>query len=78
MPLVEKRGQSPHEAFYFRYRGYAALRKGDWKIVREKPNRPWQLFNLAEDRVEASDRAKDFPMRVKELNDVFAGWEWTF
>jgi hypothetical protein len=38
---------------------------GDWKIVREKKNRAWQLFNIANDPIEvrdvaASRRAQNF------------------
>jgi arylsulfatase A-like enzyme len=34
-----------------------ALRHGDWKLLRNGPNRPWELFNLADDPYEKSDLA---------------------
>ncbi len=74
LPLLTEGAKSRHETFYFNYRSHAALRKGDWKIVREKPNRPWQLFNLAIDMVEAENLAAKFPGRVRELADVFNAW----
>jgi arylsulfatase A-like enzyme len=78
LPILTDRAASPHESFYFVYRNHAALRKGDWKIVREKPNQPWQLFNLAEDLLETHDLASAHPERVQELERTFAEWERTF
>lgn len=69
---------SPHRTFFFRYRSHAALRMGDWKIVREKPNAPWQLFHLDSDLAEAVDRASDQPGRVAELTAAFSAWERSF
>lgn len=78
LPILTDRAESPHESFYFVYRNHAALRKGDWKIVREKPNQPWQLFNLAEDLPESHDLASARPERVQELERTFAEWKRTF
>lgn len=78
LPILTDRAASPHESFYFVYRNHAALRKGDWKIVREKPNQPWQLYDLAEDLSETHDLASIHPERVKELDRTFAEWEKTF
>lgn len=77
LPILTDNAASPHESFYFVYRNHAALRKGDWKIVREKPNQPWQLFNLAEDLPEMHDQAPTHPERVQELERTFAEWERT-
>ena len=68
----------PHDFYYFEYGKHAALRKGDWKIVREKPDAPWQLFNLAEDLSESRDRAADFPDRLADLSEVFENQQESF
>jgi arylsulfatase A-like enzyme len=78
LPLLSDDAPSPHESFFFKYRSHAALRKGDWKIVREKQNRPWQLFNLATDQSEARDVANARPETVKELTGEFARWHNSF
>jgi arylsulfatase A-like enzyme len=62
---------SPHESFFFQYEGHAALRRGDWKIVRTKPDEPWQLYNLREDISETTNRASERPDLVKELDRAF-------
>lgn len=70
--------KSPHQSFYFRFRNHAALRKGNWKIVREKPTEPWQLFDLANDLGEMQDLSDKQPERVQELEAAFAAWEKSF
>jgi arylsulfatase A-like enzyme len=78
LAMLTKSAESPHESFYFKFRAHAALRKGAWKIVREKPDGAWQLFNLRKDLGEARDRARDLPERVAELAGTFADWEKSF
>ena len=78
LPVILQGARSPHRSFFFTYRRHAALRKDDWKIVREKPDRPWQLFNLATDLSETKDLSGDQPERVAELQAAFAGWQQSF
>ena len=75
LPVLVKNAPSPHKSFYFRYGKHAALRKGDWKIVRERPDQPWQLFNLADDIAETRNLTNDQPGRVAELEATFLEWE---
>ena len=51
---------------------------GDWKIVREKPDSAWQLFNLVEDLGESVDLAKTNPSKLNELVAVVGQWEESF
>lgn len=77
LPAIRGLGQAEDldRSFFFRFRTHAALRRGDWKIVREKPNEPWMLFNLRDDVSERHDRAAEKPKTVAELRDEFARWE---
>lgn len=51
--------------------GFAqAIRAGDWKAIRPKPDAPLELFNLARDPGEARDVAADFPAVVKHLETL--------
>ena len=75
LPLLTEAADSPHESFYFVYRNHAALRHGDWKIVREKPDQPWQLFDLARDVGETRNLADTHPEQVAKLAAMFADWE---
>lgn len=75
LPVLTRNAKSPHESFYFRYRNHSALRKGDWKIVREKPNQPWQLFDVAQDIGETNNLAERNPQKLRELKECFEEWE---
>lgn len=78
LPALTQNAPSPHDSFHFAYGKQAALRKGDWKIVRETPDQPWQLYNLAEDPSETFDLAGEYPERIKELKTALAQWQSTF
>ena len=44
------------------------MRVGDLKIVSEAENHgTWELYNLADDRIESNDLAADQPARVKAM-----------
>ena len=78
LPLLLNEACSPHESFYFKFRQHAALRKGDWKIVREDPDQAWRLFHLKYDERELHNLAKDRPEKVNELQEAFREWKATF
>lgn len=75
LPLLTSGAKSPHESFYFTFRKHAALRKGDWKIVRQRPDEPWQLFNLKNDLAEAENLAAVQKERLLELIAEFDRWQ---
>ncbi|HVX62940.1 MAG TPA: sulfatase-like hydrolase/transferase [Pirellulales bacterium] len=78
LPVLTRGAKSPHASFHFRYGKHAALRQGDWKIVREKPEQPWQLFNLASDLGETTNLAGEHPRQLEDLQAAFADWEASF
>ncbi len=78
LPLLFDGAKSKHESFFFTFRRHAALRMGDWKIVRERPERPWQLFDLAKDISESTNLAKSEPEKLKALSGEFERWRKTF
>jgi arylsulfatase A-like enzyme len=75
LPVLAGESPSPHRSLYFTFRSHAALRMGDWKIVRTKPTEAWQLFDLHSDAAESQDRAAEMPVRMKELAAEFARWQ---
>ena len=69
--LTGKTESSPHENFFFQFEEHAALRLGDWKIVRTSPDESWQIFNLKEDILETKDKSSDRPELVEKMNAMF-------
>lgn len=74
LPLLGKQARTPHQSFYFEYREHTAIRKGNWKIVREKPEQAWQLFQLKQDPQEARNLAGKYPEKVEELRNALRNW----
>ena len=62
----------PHASLCWRVGKKAALRQGDWKLVREKGG--WQLFDLANDIGEAQDLAASEPARLKAMTAAWEAW----
>ncbi len=75
LPCLTGDASSPHRSLYFRFRSHAALRMGDWKIVREKPDQPWQLFNVSKDIGESHNVASTHPKKLAQLQAEFHAWE---
>ena len=66
----------PHETIYWRVGKKAAIRMGDWKLVRNARggDAPWELYNLTEDIGEATNRAEQDPERFERLLAQWQRW----
>lgn len=64
----------PHATLYWKKETRAAIRDGDWKLIRF-PDRPAELYNLAEDIAETSDLAMLHPDKVRGLFKKLFEWE---
>ncbi|MBL4885427.1 MAG: sulfatase-like hydrolase/transferase [Planctomycetaceae bacterium] len=78
LPVLTQQAKSAHESFFFNYGKHAALRKRDWKIVRENSNQAWQLFNLINDKNEEKNLAKSHSDRASELMAEYKRWQDSF
>lgn len=54
--------------------GHAAIRDRDWKLVRAGHQAPWELYDIANDRIEQHDRAQERPDVVKRLETAWLKW----
>lgn len=61
------------EAIFWEHLGNRAVRAGDWKLVRHG-NRPWELYNLAADRIEMNNLARCHPAEVEHLEALWNAW----
>jgi len=55
-----------HESLWWFHDGHKAIRMGDWKAV-APIGEPWELYNLANDRIESNDLALPQGEKLKEL-----------
>ncbi|MGJ8695360.1 MAG: sulfatase-like hydrolase/transferase [Verrucomicrobiaceae bacterium] len=72
--LVGEKTERPHETLYWKMETRGAIRDGDWKMMRY-PDRPVELFNLAEDPAEQTNLAAENPDKVTELYKKLFAWE---
>jgi arylsulfatase len=56
------------------HEGNAAIREGNWKLVRVGAQGAWELYNLAEDRAEQNNLAEKSPERVTALAARWRAW----
>ncbi|MEI7900577.1 MAG: arylsulfatase [bacterium] len=62
------------DALYWEHEGNAAVRAGDWKLVRLGSGGTWELYNLKADRTELHNLTDAEPARVKELAAKWDAW----
>jgi arylsulfatase len=58
---------------FWEHEGNAAVRVGQWKLVRKYPG-PWELYDMEADRTEMNDLAAQDPERVKEMSALYQAW----
>lgn len=66
----------PHQTLYWKKENRGAIREADWKLLRF-PDRPAELYNLAEDISEVYDLAAKYPEKVKKMYKKLFAWETT-
>ncbi len=62
------------DAIYWEHEGNAAIRIGDWKLVRAGYKGQWELYNMAADRTELHDLSEQEPERAKAMLDKWNAW----
>jgi arylsulfatase A-like enzyme len=72
--LTESEEGIPHQILFWKLNWGAAVRKGDWKLVRTPADEYW-LFNLDEDRGEREDRLEELPEIATALKEELHAWE---
>jgi arylsulfatase len=74
VPAFQGKPTGGSRMLYWATSGSRAVRDGDWKLVAYKAG-PWELYNLAADRAELNDLAKEHPDRVGQLKRAFEAWQ---
>ena len=67
LPAFPRDVDIPREYLFFHHSGNRAIRVGDWKLVANGAQGPWELYNLATDRCESKNLAAKLPERAREL-----------
>ena len=73
LPALRQPKQTTPRTVFWEHEGNRAVIDGDWKLV-SKYKSPWELYNLAEDRIETKDHAASEPARVKKMEAQYDAW----
>jgi arylsulfatase A-like enzyme len=73
LPALENR-PIQRDAIYWEHEGNAAVRVGDWKLVRLGRKGPWELYDLKADRTELHDQSAARPELARELAAKWDAW----
>ncbi|MEG3766788.1 sulfatase-like hydrolase/transferase [Alteromonas sp. 14N.309.X.WAT.G.H12] len=68
--------EGPHKALFWKKDVRAAVRQGDWKLIRFA-DRPAELYNVKEDEGEQNNLADKYPQRVRSMFKEIFAWELT-
>ena len=62
------------DALYWEHEGNAAVRVGDLKLVRQRAEGAWELYDMKADRTELHDLAAAQPETVKKMAEKWEAW----
>lgn len=78
LPFLQGKSEGPpHETLYWRVSGGKgfAVRKGDWKLIRDIGMNSHELYNLSTDLAEDQDQSSNHFERVVELMGEYETWD---
>ena len=81
LPVLKGGHVSRTKPMFMEHESNAFVRDGDWKLVGRGVAPPgglkpglWQLYNIAEDRTELKNLAKEMPEKVADLSRQWSEW----
>jgi arylsulfatase A-like enzyme len=72
--LTHQSDEKPHDSFNWRFTISAAIREGNWKLVR-LPDRLPMLYNLEDDISELNDLSSQYPELTRRLLRQLGQWD---
>ena len=77
LPYIQgAKKERPHQRLFWKKQARAALRDGDWKLIRY-PDRPAELYNIPNDEKEINNLAAIYPEKVRKMYKMIFQWEST-
>jgi arylsulfatase len=74
VPVFRGEKWTKPRSLFWQFQDCAAVRAGDWKLVRAGEASPWELYNLVQDRTEVNDLASSMPDKVDVLKRQWIAW----
>ena len=73
VPLLKGKDLHRSEPLFFQYGSWQVIRDNQWKLVQQK-SKPWELYDLSQDRTETRNLASQRPDRVAEMKQRWMSW----
>jgi len=70
--LGDSTNQKKHKFLYWEFGSQVAVREGDWKAIRPKKSRKWELYDLSKDISEKNNVAEQHPEVLARLQKYAA------
>jgi arylsulfatase len=74
VPVLRGGTREGHKQLAWEWSGNRALRQGRWKVVWDKLDKKWSLFDLEADRTETNDLSAAHPAMAKRLANDWDDW----
>ena len=74
VPIFHGEKRPGHELLAWNCGRGRAIQMENWKLVRPRDDRPWELYNLESDIGETDNQAAKFPERVRMMAAKYAAW----
>ncbi|MFT4688426.1 MAG: arylsulfatase [Verrucomicrobiia bacterium] len=74
LPILKGGTREGHQQLAWEWSGNRALRRGDWKVVWDKSNKKWELYDLSTDRCETKNLAAKHPDRTDTMAAAWFTW----
>ena len=68
------KAMAPERTYCWEHEGNQAIRKGNWKLVKEFQETYWSLYNLATDPTEMNDLSGVEAARAKAMLEEYTQW----
>jgi arylsulfatase len=68
------KGKAPERTYCWEHEGNQAIRKGNWKLVKEFQETYWSLYNLATDPTEMNDLSGVEAAKAKAMLEEYTQW----
>lgn len=76
--LPASKGQKLQKrTLFFEHQSSCAIISGNWKLVRNNRNKPWELINLDDDPFELQDLSSRYPNKMEALEKKWNSWAET-
>ncbi|MCP4508217.1 MAG: arylsulfatase, partial [Fuerstiella sp.] len=70
-PILQGQQRQGHEVLAWNCSRGRALRSGQWKLLKPRDDREWELYDLSVDAGETNNLAERFPDRVKTMSERY-------